>query len=269
MDYVIYNDSTGKITQFGRIDSQPTFEGAPEAPAPLVPSGHTRLTNESVDSDLTWYYPSGVKTARPLFSTVASWNKTTIDGDGVDAATFGSSLPNPTSASYRKGTTGPWSTETSVTSGTYSFTATESGTYYIRLSAFPYQDYEATITVTETLAEAQEAQWNLIKQQRAAAIASGFTYDTNDYQSDPVSVVNIIGIALAAKIKKDNNEAFSVDWTTADNSVVTLDEDGAIALGMACMSHVSAQYDTGVSLRTDIEAATTIPAVEAITWPAT
>lgn len=134
--YNIVDDTTGQIMlQIGA-----DLDNDPNAVTDNTPVGMSAYQGEDTDTDAEWYYVSGVKTARPLFSSVATWNKTTIDADGVDTATL-SGLPNPTNMVVQvpmgKGLDlpGPFT----ETSGSFSLTTTVAGTYLVLVEAFPYQ----------------------------------------------------------------------------------------------------------------------------------
>lgn len=57
-----------------------------------------------------------------------------------------------------------------------------------------------------------------------------------------------------------------LDWTLADNSVATLNTGQMIAVGLALMTHVDAQYAAARPLSDAIYAAATVAAVEAVAW---
>jgi hypothetical protein len=80
---------------------------------------------------------------------VATWDVTTIDADGVDAATLGSGLPNPTVIFIQILTAegaeniAPFN----ATTGSLVLKSLVIGTYSVTVLAEGYKDYKATITV--------------------------------------------------------------------------------------------------------------------------
>lgn len=89
----------------------------------------------------TNYVLSGVVTPRPLFSSVATFNKTTITADGTDSAVLGPSLPNPTTVQAISSPSGGESTSlTTITDGSLTIKSSIQGFIRISLKAFPYQD---------------------------------------------------------------------------------------------------------------------------------
>lgn len=105
---------------------------------------------EDTASDLTDYYPSGVKTTRPLITSVATWDTTSITANGTAKATLGAGLPNPTTVRVipPAGMGFAAVAAQTVTDGTFRLSTTVTGAYVVRVEAFPYQDYEVTINAT-------------------------------------------------------------------------------------------------------------------------
>lgn len=116
---------------------------------PYDPTTQT-LTTDTIDSDLNWYYLSGVLTARPLLSTVATWSTLAITANGSSTATLGSGLPNPTTITIIvPGSTGiAQVAPQTITSGSFSLTTTQPGTYVVETSCFPYVDTAVSIIAT-------------------------------------------------------------------------------------------------------------------------
>ena len=102
-------------------------------------SGHLGGTTAGVDAVLV---------ARPLITTVATWDVTTIDADGVDAATLGAGLPNPTSISILIITAqgAEQIVPFDVTDGSFVLKSLIAGTYSVTARAAGYKDYTVSIT---------------------------------------------------------------------------------------------------------------------------
>lgn len=67
--------------------------------------------------------------------------------------------------------------------------------------------------------------------------------------------------ALAALIPD-----FSIDWTLANNTARNLSAADLANVGAALGMHVAAQHAKARTLRSQIEAATTVAEVDAVTW---
>ena len=97
----------------------------------------------SYDPNL-YYDNAGVITVRPLLTTVATWNKTTITADGSDAASI-STLPNPSTIKISTPIGIDPIEDIIETDGEFSMTTNVVGNYEITVVSYPYQDYTVTI----------------------------------------------------------------------------------------------------------------------------
>lgn len=113
--------------------------------------------------------------------------------------------------------------------------------------------------------------WEMVKGWRSMAVNGGAPTPFGVVDSDDDSRANVSGAALAALIAKTTAQPFAMDWTMADNGVVTLDADEMIALGMAVAAHVNAAHERARVLRSEIEAASDVAALFLIDvtadWP--
>lgn len=119
-----------------------------------------------------------------------------------------------------------------------------------------------------SLAESKAMKWEAIKATRQAVEYGGFTWNGSAFDSDPVSQSKIQGAAQLATLAQMASQPFVMDWTLADNTVLELDGTQMLAVGMALGLHVSGTHQTGRALREQIESATTVEQLDAITWPA-
>jgi hypothetical protein len=146
--YNLVKDSTGGIV--GQITGDVTLDTG--LLTNNTPVGHTTYLGQATDTVDNLYYPSGTRTTRPLFTTSNSWNATTITANGTSTATFGSSLPNPTSVVVEYTNTISSSQQVlqslDTTDGSFSLNTTLAGTYLVSFTAFPYQKYSQIITAT-------------------------------------------------------------------------------------------------------------------------
>jgi len=90
----------------------------------------------------------------------------------------------------------------------------------------------------------------------------GFTWDGSPFDSDAISQSRIQGaVQLAATAP-----GFTIDWTLANNSVRNLSAADLANVGAALGMHVATQHAKARTLRSQIEAATTVAEVDAVTW---
>jgi hypothetical protein len=89
--------------------------------------------------------------------------------------------------------------------------------------------------------------------------------------NDDSSKIKINGAVTMAMLAAQQAAAFSVDWTMADNSVVTLDTAQMMLMGEAAGQYVAAIHERARVLKEQIEAATTMAELEAVDittgWP--
>ena len=113
-----------------------------------------------------------------------------------------------------------------------------------------------------TLSDLQAAKWAQIKRDRDEAEFGGFTWDGSPFDSDAISQSRIQGAVQLAAMAP----GFTIDWTLANNSVRNLSAADLANVGAALVMHVAAQHDKARTLRSQIEAATTVAEVDAVTW---
>ena len=113
-----------------------------------------------------------------------------------------------------------------------------------------------------TLEQVQTMTWGAMKSLRAQKEFAGFTWDGSVFDSDQTSQSRIMGAVQLAGM----SPAFEIPWTLQDNTVRVLNAADMAGVGAALGTHVSAIFARAQELRVEIYAATTIAAVEAITW---
>jgi hypothetical protein len=115
-----------------------------------------------------------------------------------------------------------------------------------------------------TLDQLKAARWEAMKAERTRAEAAPFTWNGLVFDAD---VQRVTGAATGAMLAQLTGSPFAVDWTLADNSVVTLDAAEMTQVGMALLQHVEAAHSRARALRTLIFTnAATPEEVAAITW---
>lgn len=90
------------------------------------------------------------------------------------------------------------------------------------------------------------------------------------FDTDEVSIRNILGTAQMATLSNLQAQPFSVDWRLQDNSVQTFDANGFINIAAGVMEHIKGCYTNSWDLKAQIEAAdeTTIGSIDVNTgWP--
>ena len=114
----------------------------------------------------------------------------------------------------------------------------------------------------EPVADTRARKWFEIKNARDAQEFGGFYWDNSKFDSDLISQSRIQGAVILAM----QNPSFTIDWTLKDNSVRTLSAADMLAVGQALATHVEIAHTKARTIRTQLDAATTIPEVEAIFW---
>jgi hypothetical protein len=124
----------------------------PDGDESLYQGGYYGLLLDAVSNPID-YYVAGIPgapvlTERPLLTTVATWNKTTITANGTDSATLGAGLPNPTTVIINIVTAeGAEPVDNfTVTDGSLVFKSNIIGEYSILAQTISYKDYLVTIT---------------------------------------------------------------------------------------------------------------------------
>lgn len=120
---------------------------------------------------------------------------------------------------------------------------------------------------SRTLADLAAAKWVQIKAERDRQESAGFPYLGRWLDSDSLSVQRISAAALAGLAALAAGASLSIEWTCADNSVLTLDAQQLAAMPTALAAHADVLHQISRDLRAQIDAATTAEALELIQWP--
>jgi hypothetical protein len=102
---------------------------------------------------------------------------------------------------------------------------------------------------------------------RSSAEYAHFVFDGSSFDADADSQRRIAGAVQLAGISATVGQPYSVNWTLADNTVRTLSGAEMIGVGIALGQHVQAAHETAQTLKAQLDAATTLEEVAAITWP--
>lgn len=117
-----------------------------------------------------------------------------------------------------------------------------------------------------TMEQRKDAKWQEIKRQRETAEFGGFAWNGHVFDSDLTSQSRIQGAAQLAQIALAQSQPFEIDWTLADNTVVTLDATDMLSVGMTMGTHIATTHAHSRILRAQIESAQTIIELDYIQW---
>lgn len=145
-NFIIYTISTGRIDRAVAADIEILDQTFIELIYPeFDPILQDFLETDDLCSPLSWYFDGVEPIERPVFSDTWNFNKSSILPDGIDSATIGPGLPNPTKCYIATPEDVEHIEPFDLVDGQLSFTAPSVGTYIITLSAFPYVDEQFTI----------------------------------------------------------------------------------------------------------------------------
>lgn len=114
-----------------------------------------------------------------------------------------------------------------------------------------------------TLQDLKDEHWTLMKLARAAAIDAPLPTPYGVFDSDASARTSITDAVL---MLQKVGPAGTIDFTLADNTVVTLTTAQMVQVGLLLGQKVQQAYTIARARRTQIEAATTPAEVEAVTW---
>lgn len=117
-----------------------------------------------------------------------------------------------------------------------------------------------------TLQDFKDAQWTQIKQARTAFIDAPLVTPYGTFDSDAAGRTSITDAVLLANNLSALSLPVAIEFTLADNSVVTLDAAQIVEVGLLLGQKVQHAHPHSQALRAQIEAATTKEEVEAVVW---
>jgi hypothetical protein len=117
-----------------------------------------------------------------------------------------------------------------------------------------------------SLDQAKQQKWSEIKRARTAEEFGTFLVGGYEFDCDKDSQTRINSAFQSAMDARTNGEPFSIDWTLADDTNVTLARAQVIAVGRALQEHVNAVYDKSRQLRDQIASAVSIQELDGISW---
>lgn len=118
-----------------------------------------------------------------------------------------------------------------------------------------------------TMAELKTAKWAEIKSTRDTLEQSGVPYMGKTIDSDTTSVQRIAIAVQAAQAAISAGTDFSLDWTSQDNTVLTMTAAQVVGMSVALAMYSDQLHQTARGLREQIDAATSAEELDAIAWP--
>ena len=126
---------------------------------------------------------------------------------------------------------------------------------------------EKIISEAPTMAELKTAKWSEIRAKRDTLEQSGVPYMGKVIDSDTVSVQRIAIAVQAAQAAISAGVEFTLEWTCADNSILTMTAEQVVGMSVALAQYSDSLHQTARGLREQIEAAETAEDLTAIVWP--
>lgn len=118
-----------------------------------------------------------------------------------------------------------------------------------------------------TLEDFKSIKWDEIKSTREYLINQPMVTPYGTVDSNSKAQANITSAILLVQTLVGLSLPASVDFTLANNETVTLTAEEMTTVGLMLGQKIQTIRGIATSLRADIEAATTIETLEAITWP--
>ena len=117
-----------------------------------------------------------------------------------------------------------------------------------------------------TLDDHKSAKWKEIKRQRDVAEFATFTYNNMEFDGDLDAQRRLTAYISVSKSSIAAGQPFEAEFTLANNTNVTLTAQDFVGIELAKVQAVAATFNHASALRSQIDAATTVQEVEAITW---
>jgi hypothetical protein len=113
--------------------------------------------------------------------------------------------------------------------------------------------------------KAKPIAYKKIEEWRTAQKELPFTVDgIGEFSADEESKTNIDGASQAALMASVTSQPFSIDWSTHDDTVITLDATQMMLVGQGLLAHINAAHVAARVKFSEVEAATTITEIEAV-----
>ena len=119
-----------------------------------------------------------------------------------------------------------------------------------------------------TLDELKATKWESIKKTRNTLEQAGVPYMDKILDSDALSVQRITIAVQAAQASLSAGQSLTLDWTTQDNTVLTMTAQEVCGIPVALAMHSDSLHQIASGLRERIESAQSKEEIGAIMWPA-
>lgn len=117
---------------------------------------------------------------------------------------------------------------------------------------------------TLTLPAAAAKAWAAVKARRNGQEFGAFSFSGMVFDGDEASQRRINLAAMGAQAALVTGSVWSIDWTLADNSVVTLAAADMVAVAEALGSNITAAHEWARALRAQIAAAQSVEEIDAL-----
>lgn len=121
---------------------------------------------------------------------------------------------------------------------------------------------------SRTLEQLKDAKWSEIKFARETYISSNLETPYGSFDGDAEGRTNIANAVLLSQTLVSVGQPQDIDFTLADNTVVSLTPAQMVTVGILLGAKVQTARAAATQLRTQIETATQTE-LEEITWPST
>lgn len=120
---------------------------------------------------------------------------------------------------------------------------------------------------SDVLEQAKQQRWARLIAVRDGLELKGFNYMGKTFDSDERSTLRLFGITQAAMVAKMQEREFTVEWTTADNSILTMTVDEILGIPAAMAANVNKIHAQARELKGRLDMAGSIAEVQSVLWP--
>ena len=106
----------------------------------------------------------------------------------------------------------------------------------------------------KTLEEAKEAKKKAINAERDRHEQAGFLYNGSPFDTNQISYMRLLGASQTAQTALAMGQAFSVEWTLADNSTLTMSAEDMVGIIPAFAMYSSELHTKASELKAAVDA---------------
>lgn len=118
-----------------------------------------------------------------------------------------------------------------------------------------------------SLEAAKARRWAMIKHRRSVEIDKNMATPFGEFQCKEEDRQNITNAVVLAQVLLGAGQPVAIDWTLADNTVVTMNATQLTGVGLLLGQKVQQAHAIARGLRAVIDAASTVEQVNAVVWP--